>query len=93
MRIASLKYRLQLPGFELPETVRLRQQAYDDHSAHMLEQMADRIEHDTPYASNTVEESHELLNRAMEAIHSEQPAHLPRVPGNRSLPSSAVLTA
>ena len=77
MRIASLKYRLQLPGFELPETVRLRQQAYDDHSAHMLEQIAHWIENDTPYTSNAVEQTHELLNRTIEAIHSEPPANLP----------------
>jgi len=71
MRIAFLKYRLQLPGFELPETVRLRQQAYDEHSARMLEEMAGRIEHNTPYAGNTVEESHGLLERTVEAIQSE----------------------
>ena len=38
MRIAAL------PGFELTETVRLRQQAYDEGSARLLEAMADRIE-------------------------------------------------
>ena len=42
--IASLKYRLQLPGFELPEAVRVAQQEYDDRLAGMLEDMADRIE-------------------------------------------------
>ena len=44
MRIASLKYRLQLPGFELPESVRLLQQTYDEHSARILEEMADRVD-------------------------------------------------
>src|SRR5262249_5884612 len=29
MRVASLKYRLELPGFELPESIRLRHQEYD----------------------------------------------------------------
>jgi len=71
MRIAFLKYRLQLPGFELPETVRLRQQAYDEHSAQMLEAMADRVERNTPYASNTLEDSHELLERTLEAVQGE----------------------
>jgi len=42
----------------------------------MLEQIADWIENDTPYTSNTVEQAHELLNRTIEAIHSEQPANL-----------------
>jgi multidrug resistance protein MdtO len=32
MRIASLKYRLRLPGFELLESVRVLQQAYDEFS-------------------------------------------------------------
>jgi hypothetical protein len=29
-RIALLKYRLQIPGFELPKAVRLAQQEFDD---------------------------------------------------------------
>jgi multidrug resistance protein MdtO len=44
MRIASLKYRLQLPGFELPGSVRMLQQEYDDRSARVLEDLADWIE-------------------------------------------------
>jgi multidrug resistance protein MdtO len=44
MRVALLKYRLQLPGFELPESVRLLQQAYDERSARILEEMADRVD-------------------------------------------------
>jgi multidrug resistance protein MdtO len=48
MRVASLKYRLQLPGFELPEPVRLWQRQYDDHSAGILCDMADRIEGNAP---------------------------------------------
>ena len=36
--------------------------------------MADRIEHDKPYTSNSVEDSHLLLNRTLEAIEGEQPA-------------------
>jgi len=44
MRIASLKYRLQLQGFELPGSVRVIQQEYDDRSARVLDDLADRIE-------------------------------------------------
>ena len=44
MRVASLKYRLQLPGFELPESARVWQRQYDDRSADILNDMADRIE-------------------------------------------------
>ena len=50
MRVASLKYRLQLPGFELPETIRGWQREYDDRSAGMLDQIADRMEGKTPQA-------------------------------------------
>ena len=48
MRGASLKYRLELPGFELPEAVIASLQAYDEYSAQMLENMADRMEGKTP---------------------------------------------
>ena len=44
MRIALLKYRLRLPGFELPESVRLLHEAYDQRSARILEEMADRVD-------------------------------------------------
>jgi multidrug resistance protein MdtO len=44
MRIASLKYRLRVPGFEVPETVRRSQEAYDELCARALEQMADRVD-------------------------------------------------
>src|SRR5580658_332087 len=44
MRVASLKYRLQLPGFELPEAVIGSLQTYDEASAQMLENVADQME-------------------------------------------------
>jgi multidrug resistance protein MdtO len=77
MRIAFLKYRLQLPAFELPESVRLRQQAYDEHSARMLEEMADLIEQKTPPARDNAADSHELLNRTVEAIEGQDSSQLP----------------
>ena len=77
MRITFLKYRLQLPGFELPESVRLQQQAYDEHSARMLKELANLIEQATPPAANSIEDSHELLNKTVEAIQSQDSAQLP----------------
>lgn len=44
MRIASLKYRLQLPGFELPEQVLISLHEYDSRSAALLDDVADWIE-------------------------------------------------
>src|SRR5262249_37810267 len=44
MRIASLKYRLHAPGFDIPESVRVLQQGYDAGSAELLDEIANRIE-------------------------------------------------
>jgi len=46
--IALLKYRLQLPGFELPEPVRLAEQEFEGCLAHTLDDMADRLEGKAP---------------------------------------------
>jgi multidrug resistance protein MdtO len=60
MRGASLKYRLQLPGFILPEAVVASLQAYDEHSAQVLENMADRMEgrlpRGTPLPADSLEQ-------------------------------------
>ena len=77
MRIASLKYRLQTPGFEVPESVRLRQQAYDEVSARMLEEMADRIETREPAIESGAEELHESLDRTLHEADAEASRELP----------------
>ena len=77
MRITSLKYRLQAPGFELPEAVRLRQEAYDDASARILEEMADRIEKPLPVIATGAEELHQLLNRRLQDTNAEALRDLP----------------
>ena len=71
MRIASLKYRFQVPGFELPEAIRLAQQAYDDRSAQMLEEMAERIEGSVPQAGPAPEDAFELLEKTIQAYYEE----------------------
>jgi multidrug resistance protein MdtO len=77
MRNASLKYRLQLQGFELPESVRLLQQAYDERSARILEEMADRVEGKAVSETNSVDDSHELFNKTIEGLQNEDPSQLP----------------
>jgi multidrug resistance protein MdtO len=77
MRVASWKYRAQLPGFELPERARLRHQAYDDHSADMLEEMAGQIENNTLPPEDSIERSHALLNIAVQAIQTEESSQFP----------------
>jgi hypothetical protein len=72
MRITSLKYRLQLPGFEWPEIVRHRQRAYDEQSARMLEEMADCIEGDRPANVRGPDESAELLKWTIEETLAAQ---------------------
>jgi len=44
LRISLLKYRLQLPGFTLPEPMRLAQREFDSQLAAALEGMAGRLE-------------------------------------------------
>jgi multidrug resistance protein MdtO len=48
--IALWKYRARLPGFELPESVRVAQRAFDDELARALAELADRIEGRPPGA-------------------------------------------
>jgi multidrug resistance protein MdtO len=54
-RIALLKYRLGLSGFELPETVHAAQQGFDETLAQLLDGMADRVEGKTPQEKSLVE--------------------------------------
>jgi multidrug resistance protein MdtO len=65
LRVASLKYRLQVPGFELPDAVRVYQREYDEHSAQVLEQMADAIEGKTTDVQLTPEDSSGALERVL----------------------------
>ena len=63
--IALLKYRLQLPGFELPETVGAAQRQFDDQLAGMLDGMANRIDGDEPGAKDNLEDSFERLEQTV----------------------------
>jgi multidrug resistance protein MdtO len=47
-RVALLKYRLQLPGFELPEPVRLAHREFDECLARELDGMADQLDGKVP---------------------------------------------
>ena len=54
-RIALLKYRLGLPGFELPEAVSLAQQEFDNRLSKALDGMADRMEGKVSQARDDLE--------------------------------------
>jgi multidrug resistance protein MdtO len=70
-RIVLLKYRLQLPGFELPEAVRLAQQEFDDRLAEMLDGMADRMGDKAPHGEDHFEDAFERLVRTVRTCCSE----------------------
>jgi multidrug resistance protein MdtO len=65
MRGASLKYRLRLPGFVLPEAVIASLQAYDECSAQTLENIADRMEGKTSQGRPVSADSVALLEQTL----------------------------
>lgn len=76
MRIALLEDCVQLMRqFDMPETVRVSLQDYDDHSSQMLDGLADRIEGHAPEA--TIVYSIEPLELALNACCSEEAPLLP----------------
>lgn len=79
LRIALLKYRLQLPGFELPEPTRLAQLEFDSLTADLLDSMADRM---GGKASQVGARLHDSLDRLEQTI---------RAPGSEA--RQALLTA
>jgi multidrug resistance protein MdtO len=76
-RIALLKYRLQLPGFELPEAVRLAQQELDRQLNKMLDGMGDRMEGKAAEGNGSFEDSFERLEQTVQTCCSEGPQGLP----------------
>jgi multidrug resistance protein MdtO len=74
-RIALLKYRVQVPGFELPEPVRVAQQEFDNRLAGMLDGMADRME-GKPQGTDRFEDAFERLQQTVQSCCSEGPQEL-----------------
>ena len=72
MRGASLKYRLQLPGFVLPEAVIVSLQAYDECSAQMLENIADRMEGKTSGGRPVSADSFALLGQITQSCRVDE---------------------
>jgi multidrug resistance protein MdtO len=71
-RIALLKYRLNLPGFELPKEVRVAQQEFDEQLAQMLDGMADRLEGKASQRDRSMDASFERLEKAAQIYSSEE---------------------
>ena len=72
MRVAFLKYRLHLPGFVLPEAAIASLRAYDECSAQMLENLADRMEGKTPQARPVSGDSFVLREQILESCRAEE---------------------
>jgi multidrug resistance protein MdtO len=72
IRTTLLKYRLQLPGFELPEPIRMAQQAFDDRLAQMLEGMADRMDGKAAERKDSVDGSLEGLENTVRVCCSDE---------------------
>jgi multidrug resistance protein MdtO len=68
-----VKYSLQLPGFELPQAIRVAQQEFDDGLARMLEGMADRIEDKASTEKEKFEDLFERLEQKIRACCSDEP--------------------
>lgn len=82
MRVASLKYRLQLPGFELPEALLACQREYDEHSAQLLEEMANAIEGRPTHLDLTADDSVKLLGRVLQQCGGPELERLPAGQGD-----------
>jgi multidrug resistance protein MdtO len=75
VRIAMLKYRLQLPGFELPAQVQTIQMEYDGHQAATLEAIADRLEGKATLIENFGPSFQSMEQAAQECCRTEAQAN------------------
>lgn len=76
-RIALWKYRAQLPGFELPETVLASQHYFDGRSAELLDGIADGLEGKRTQQKAELEESFERVEDAVRSCGLGQPEKAP----------------
>ena len=67
MQIAEWKYRVHLPGFEVPEVIAVQQREFDDRLAESLDAMADRVEGRSTGAQQTLQEARARLERIIQA--------------------------
>jgi multidrug resistance protein MdtO len=66
-RVSLLKYRLQVPGFELPEQVRIALREFDESLARALDGMADQLE---GKVRQVVEDLEASLARLVETVNT-----------------------
>ena len=76
IRVALLKYRLRLSGFDLPEPVERAQQEFDEDLANVLDGMADRTAGKVSERKDSLEHSFERLEQTILSCCSEGPQKL-----------------
>jgi multidrug resistance protein MdtO len=76
IRIALRKYRLQLPGFELPAAVHVAQIEFDDRLARVLDAMATRMENGASEERATFEGSFKSLKETVGTCCGNGPSQL-----------------
>jgi multidrug resistance protein MdtO len=69
-RMALWKYRVQLPGFELPKPVAMAQQEFDQQFATTLDGMADRVEGKSSEGSDNFRRSVKSLDQTIRTYYS-----------------------
>jgi multidrug resistance protein MdtO len=72
--LATSKYRMRLPGFELPEPVITAQRQFDDHLAAALELEVDRVEGRSSASPPSLQPSLAALERTVEIYDSQASA-------------------
>ena len=65
--VALLKYRLQLPGFELPQRMDLAQQEFDEHLAVTLDVIAERFKGKASTRTLSLQDSFARLEQIIQA--------------------------
>lgn len=73
--VALVKYRLQLPGFELPEPVRLAQRDFEECLALLLDGLADRLQGKACEATQSLEAAYVRLRESVRSSSSAE-AHV-----------------
>jgi multidrug resistance protein MdtO len=79
-RIALWKYRVRLPGFELPEAIEMAQEQFDKRLATALDGMADRMESGTTSPTDDLTHAYAQLEQsAAKTSLAEQQQLTPKV--------------
>jgi multidrug resistance protein MdtO len=67
-----MKYRLQLPGFELPQPIKLAQQEFDEHLAATLDGIADRLKGEARARTDRLKDSFARLEQTIQTSAESQ---------------------